>query len=158
MDKIVHSYRIIHCHWSKISGQYDLRISKRSVYQHGTWHSGYCIDGSMYCSILMWGASPTKNYLFLLLQQILHKLWGIEDPIISVVSLDNYSMPLRPPLKGEFLLDSFSSVYCHLVIDDHITTGMVNKYTSSREHLICIGFAVYVVEPTWIPQDIVICI
>ena len=63
----------------------------------------------------------------MLLQQLLHKLRGIEYPIISVVSLDHHSMTLSLPLKFEFDLDSFSSIYSHLVLDAHITTGMVNK-------------------------------
>ena len=77
----------------------------------------------------MWGTSPTKPYLLLILPQILHKLWGIEDYTISVVSLDRHSLTLIFPLKGESFLDRFSSIYSHWVLDAHTTNGMVNKKT-----------------------------
>ena len=38
------------------------------------------------------------------------------------------------PLKGEFLLYIFSSIYIHLVIYDNKTTDMFNKYKYTQEH------------------------
>ena len=97
------------------------------MYQHGPCLSDYHLDGAHCWPILIWGADPTKPYLLLILQQLLHKLWGIEDTIISVVYLDQHLLTLSLPLKGDFPLESFSSFYMHLVIDSQITTGMVNK-------------------------------
>ena len=43
----------------------------------------------------MQGASPTKNYLLLLLKQLLHKIQGIENSIVSIVIyLDHHSLPI----------------------------------------------------------------
>ena len=128
---IVDPYRITHFHCSNISGQCVLRTSNRSMHQHGPCHSYYRLDDLLCWLTLMWGASPTKLYLLLILQQLLHKLWGIEDPIISVVSLDPQSMTLSIILKGEFCLDSFSRIYSRLVLDANITTGIVNKNASA---------------------------
>ena len=36
-------------------------------------------------------------------------------------------MTLSLPIKGDFFLDSFGSVYIHLVLDYHVTTGVVNE-------------------------------
>ena len=49
-----------------------------------------------------------------------------------MVSLDHRSLTLILSLKGEFCLDSLSSVYTHLVLNAHITIVMVNKDKSSR--------------------------
>ena len=72
---------------------------------------------------------------------MLHKLWGNEYPFGSVLSLDQYSLTLIFPLKSEFIPDIFSSIYIHLVVDDHKTTGVVNKDTSTLEDLrwICLS-------------------
>ena len=70
---------------------------------------------------------PTKIYILLLLQQLIHKLLGIEYPIINVVYLDQNYLTLSLPLRGGFCLDSFGSVYVHLMLYYHIATGMVNK-------------------------------
>ena len=148
---------MIHFHWPTISGHYVLSTSKRSVHHHGPCYSDYRLDGKLCLLILMWGTSPTKHYLFLFLQKLLHKLWGIEYPIISVASLDNHSLTLSLPLKCEFFLYSFSIVYDRLMLNIHITTGIVNKNTSSWEHIKRILIYLCVVEPTWRPLDIVIC-
>ena len=149
-------YIIINCHWPNISLQYVLRTSKRRVYQHSPWHKDYCIYGALCCSILIWDARPNKPYLLILLQQILHKLWVIEDTIISVVSLGCQSITLSLPLKVEVCVDIFSRVYSHLVLNAYITTGMVNKNTSALEHIIWIWLALCVVYTTCIPRDILI--
>ena len=69
-----------------------------------------------------------------------NKLLGIEYFIVSVIYVYHYSLTFILPLKGKFFLDIFSSVYIHLVLNFHITTGMVNKDTSSLEHLRLIWF------------------
>ena len=46
----------------------------------------------------------------MLIQHILHQIWGIEDPIVNKVSLDRHSLTLSLPLKGEFSLDSLSNI------------------------------------------------
>ena len=74
-----------------------------------------------------------------------------------MLSLDHHYLTLSLPLKVEFCLDSFSSVYSHLVLNAHITTGMVNKDTYSREHTRRILFPFCVVDTTWRPRDIIIC-
>ena len=86
----------------------------------------------------MLGARPKNNNILLILQQLLHKLWGIEYTIVSMVSLDYHFLNLRLPLKGVFCLDILSSVYNHLVIYTHINTDIVNKETSTQANLICI--------------------
>ena len=63
----------------------------------------------------------------MILKHLLHKLWGIEDSIISVIYLDFHSLTLRFPLKGDFFLDSSCIFNSHLVIDSNITTVIVNK-------------------------------
>ena len=93
----------------------------------------------------------------MLLQQILYKIWKIEYTIASVVSLDCHTLTLSLTLKGGSCLDSFSIFYRHLVVDDHITTGMVNKNTSNREHFRWIRIYLCVVKPTWILKYIMIC-
>ena len=137
---IVDPYSIINYYWPNISGKCVLSTSKCSVHQHFPLHSNYRLDGALCCLILMWGSRSTKPYLLLLLQKLLHKIWGIENPIISVLSLDHHSLNLSLPLKGEFCRDSFSSVYGQLVLKYHINTGMVNKNTSSWEHIRWIWF------------------
>ena len=155
--QIVYPYIIIHFHWPNISIQCVLRAYMRSVPQHSPFHSDYRLYGALWCPILVWGSSPTKPYNFLILQQLIHKLWGIEDNIICLLSLDRHSLNFILPLKGEFFFDSYSSVYGHLVIHSHITTGMVKKNRSSREQHICIWLILCVVEPNWSLIDIVIC-
>ena len=34
-----------------------------------------------------------------------------------------------------FYIDIFSIIYSHLMLDTHITTGMVNKNKSYQEHI-----------------------
>ena len=72
---------------------------------------------------------------------MLHTLLGNEYPFGSVLSLDQYSLTLIFPLKSEFIPDIFSRIYIHLVVDDHKTTGVVNKDTSTLEDLrwICLS-------------------
>ena len=127
------------------------------LHQYVTFHSDHYIDGALCWPIFMWVTSPTKPYLLLLLQQIFHKLLGIEDSIVGVIYVYHYSLTLILPLKGEFFLDSFSSVYIYLVLNAHITTDMFNKDTSSWELIRCIWFLFCVLDPTWIPRDTMIC-
>ena len=105
----------------------------------------------------MWGAIPTKPYLLMLLQQLLHKVWGIEDTIISVISLGRHSTTLNLPINSEFFLHIFIRVYIHLVLDAQITTCMVNKNTPAWKNIRWISLALCVIYTTWIPQDIMIC-
>ena len=62
----------------------------------------------------------------------------------------------EPPSQRWVFLDSFSSIYSHLVLNAHINTRIVNKDTSSWEDIIWIWFNFCVVEPIWIPRDILI--
>ena len=135
-------------------GNFLLRASKNSVHLHGTFRSNYRIDGVLFWPILIWCTIPTKHIILIHLQQILHKLWGIKDPIFSMVSFDIHSLTLSLYIKGDFFLGSFSRIYSHLVLDTNITTGMINKITSNLEHLIWIWLELCVVEPTWSQQDI----
>ena len=67
-------------------------------------------------------------------------------------------MPLpdfETPYQRWIFLDSFSSVYRHLVLDAHITSDMVNKNASAWEDLRWIWLSLCVVDPTCSPHYIV---
>ena len=71
------------------------------MHQHGTFRSHYHLDGALFWTILMWAVSPTKTYLLLILQQILHKIWGIEYSIVSLICLDCHYLNLILPIQQD---------------------------------------------------------
>ena len=113
------------------------------------FHNDNFLDGALLCPILMWCSAWLNLIFLLLLQQLLHKLWWIEDPIISVVYLDHHSLTLSLPLKNKFYLPSFSSIYSYLVLDAHITKGVWYKTHPSENisdgcgHTLCGGAYLY---------------
>ena len=120
-------------------------------------HSDQYFGSALCYPILIWGAIPTKPYPFLLLQHIIHKLWGIKYTIFSMVPLDHHYLTLSLPIKDEFLLSNFSSIYSHLVLDSYLPTVVVNRKTSIWELLRWRWFTLRAIEPIWIPQYVVIC-
>ena len=104
----------------------------------------------------MIGTNLTKSNPLMNIKQIPHKLWAIEDPIVIVVSLYHHSMELSLDIKVELSISIFGSFYRHLMFEYSETTCMVNKYIFALDQLRWSWSSTRVLDPTWMPQNVVI--